>query len=129
MFYPNFYASALLAVNTVSVAGANRDGSVGAVALVPAHTADQRIDRLAYKANGATTAGMIRFYHVRAGVRKLIPEGELSVLAVVTPSGTVATASGEVRFTDGFLLPAGDSIESQTNNAESFSTFAYGGKY
>lgn len=123
---PNFTASPVLAVASVSTANTNRDGTGTIVSLLTGATNGTRVDEVWSKATGSTTGGMLRFF--------LSPDGSTWTLFVerqvsaITPSGT--QGAWEDRFTLANLnLPSGWQLGVATNNAESFRVYAFGGLF
>lgn len=118
---PSFSSSSNIDAGTVSTANTNRNGSGTVTTLTTGGTNGTRIERILAKAQGTTTAGMLRFFLFNASGTFVHMFLELPVSAIVA-SGTVATWEGErvygaLRF---FVLPANWTIRAATNNAESF---------
>jgi hypothetical protein len=100
----------------ISVANANRDGTGTVVDLYTAGASGGRVDDIKIKANGATTAGMIRFYKHDGANYRLLTE---RVVGVVNPAAS--TPAFEDTLTDlGWILANGHKIAVSTEKAENF---------
>lgn len=128
---PSYAAAPKMGVGQVSVANPNRDGTGTLATIFTAGASGSRIDALALKAVGTTTAGMIRlFIHDGTDSRLL---AELPVQAV-TPAAT--TPAWEVQQTTNsmsqllpLILPTGYSLRASTEKAESINVIAIGGDF
>jgi hypothetical protein len=88
-----------------------------------------RVEGLAFKARGSTTAGMLRIYHRIADAGTYLLIGEVPVSAV-TPSASVAAWAGAWRpQVTPFVLPATDCLYVATNNAEAFTATPVAGDF
>lgn len=136
---PQYAAAPVSPDAVVSAANTNRDGTGTIVTLVTARVPGTRIERVNLKAQGTTTAGMIRLYKRGNGLAfnadgsvasysaptwRLIAEIAVSA---VTPSGTVASWEGSYAPTNGINLGPFEQLGVSTHNAESFNAVALGG--
>lgn len=102
-------------------ANTNRDGSgtLATLYTAPATTPSVRVSRVDFKAEGTTTAGILRLFLDRSGTFLFISE---VLVTAITPSGTVA--SWESSFipsnVDGFIMQPGDILKCSTHNGEFF---------
>lgn len=101
----------------LTAANANRDGTGTIVDLYTPGASGGRIDDIAIKAEGVTTAGMIRFYHHDGANYRLLRE--VNVGAVVAPSATVQTFEALLAEL-GWCIQSGHKIAASTHNAEVF---------
>jgi hypothetical protein len=110
-----------------STANPNLDGTGTIVSVLAAGTNGTTIELVRVKAQGTTTAGMVRLFLSDGTATRLLKE--LPVTAT-TPSGTVPSFETEWTPTGGFFtLPSGWSLLAATNNAESFGVQAFGGDF
>lgn len=113
---PLFVATPKSPQAVVTTANANRDGTGTIVDLMTAGANGSRIDDISIKANGTTTAGMIRLYKHDGSSYRLIRE--IPVSAIV-PSASVA--SFEFQLTDlALTFQSTHKIAASTHNGESF---------
>lgn len=137
-FVPTFATTPRTVIRNISVANPNRDGTGVMYDIISAGSGGTRIDCIAIKAVGSTTAGMIRLYlatsdNVTQGLIYEIP------VQAVTASATVGTfsyymafgssvpASGVLTSLPGLLIESGYKLRASTQNSESFNimtTFA-----
>lgn len=119
---PNYAATPNAPAVTISTANTARDGTGTIATVFTAGSNGSRLEDITIKAQGSTTAGMVRlFLHDGTSARLW---REIQVPAV-TPSGTVP--SWEIRFPIYLFLQSGYSLRASTNNAESFTVVANGG--
>jgi hypothetical protein len=127
---PIFPSAVVVGKANISTANTNRDGTgtLGTVATGGAQ--GTKIDRIKVKAQGTTTAGMVRLFLHDGTTFYLL--GEIAVSAV-TPSASVASFEGELVRTDGLpiaVLPNSSwTLRASTHNAETFSVLSFGGDY
>lgn len=105
---------------TVSVANPNRNGSGTIVDLVTGSLYGTTIGSIVIKAQGTTTAGMIRFFY-NDGITNFL-HTETPVTAV-TVSGTDPAFSA-VAYVGGLLLADGKKLRVSTEKAEVFNIIA-----
>lgn len=80
----------------------------------------------AWQAEGTTTAGVVRLFVQAAGAGNFELRAEFLVTAI-TPSTSIAAASGSWYPPEGIVLGAGDVVKVGTHNAETFSAWLVGG--
>lgn len=100
----------------VSAANVNRDGTGTIVDLYTAGALGGRLDDIRIKANGTTTAGMVRFFKHDGVSYRIFTEVPVSA---ITPSGTVA-AFESLLNDQAWVLAATHKIAVSTHNAEQF---------
>lgn len=122
----NFASTPRNVIGDISAANTNRDGTGTIVSVLVAGASGGRCDRIEIKAQGTTTAGMVRaFKRVSAGTWKLWREYTVDA---ITPSATVATFT--YRDDDiGEVLQAGMEVGFSTHNAEAFEVHVSGGDF
>lgn len=122
----NFAAVPRSEIADISAANPGRDGTGTIVALFTAGAGGSRLDRITIKADGNTTAGMVRLFKKDGGgAWKLWREYQVTA---IVPSASVATFS----YLDdeiGEIMKAGLQIGASTHNAESFKVHANGGDF
>lgn len=110
-----------LSASRISTANTNRDGTGTIATILTAGQDGTRVDRVQWKATGATTAGVVRLYVVDAAATiRLLAE---ALVTAITPSATIKSAEGEFVRTDGqplVMLEPGMILKASTHNAESF---------
>lgn len=127
----NYVGTPKLGVAQVSTANTNLDGTGTLGTIFTAGSSGSRIDSIAIKATGTTTAGMVRlFIHDGTNARLL---SEVPVLAI-TPSATLPAF--EVLLTGDtysqlfpIILPNTYSLRASTDAAETFNVIASGGDF
>lgn len=88
-----------------------------------------RVEGLAFKARGSTTAGMLRIFHRIADAGTYLLIGEVPVSAI-TPGANVAAWLGAWRpQVTPFVLPPTDCLYVATNNAEAFTATPVAGDF
>lgn len=130
---PIFPRAPVLAHATVDTANANLDGTGAVVSLVNGGPEGIEVRQIEVKAEGVTTAGMVRLFLSKDGGTTWELWREISV-AAITPSATVQsfydlldlTATGEMPLKLADVL---DELGAATENAETFNVFARGGSY
>ena len=126
-----YAATPKLGIGQVSVANTNRDGTGTIGTVFTAGVSGSRVDTIAVKATGTTTAGTVRlFIHDGTDARLLT---ELLVVAV-TPSATIPTWEVQLNASTmsqllPFALPTGYSLRASTEKAETFNVMAFGGDF
>ena len=124
---PQFSSIPINPHGAVSTANTNRDGSGTTLLLYTTPAGHARIDDIAIKARGTTTAGMIRFFLSPDGVAYRLWK-EVSVTAI-TPSATVQSFES-LLVSLGLVLVAGMRIYVSTEKAEAFDiTVTRGGTF
>ena len=121
-----FVATPKVGVVTISTANTSRDGSGTIGTVFSAGSSGSRIERVQVKAQGTTTAGMVRLFVHNGTTAYLLTEIQV---VPVTPSGTVPAYEATFVFDGGLVIPAGYSLRASTNNAESFHVVALGGDF
>lgn len=97
-------------------ANTNRDGSGTIVDIYTAGASGGRIDDIKIKANGVTTAGMVRLYKHDTVAYRLLTEVNVSA---ITPSAILAAF--EATLTDlALVLAAGHKLAAAPHNGEQF---------
>lgn len=107
----------------IDTANTNRDGTGALVDVVTGGANGTRVDNVVVKAEGVTTAGMVRFFVKQGGTSYLYHE--MDVTAVAAPGVTTPT------FEDSFApekltLASGEKLQASTHNAEIFKVIAQG---
>jgi hypothetical protein len=117
---PSYAATPVLDLARLSAANTSRDGTGTLLTVATGTTAGKRLSRVLVSATGTTTAGMIRFFLStdNGTTNRLV--AELPVTAI-TPSGTVASFTGQVDRLSGLILPGTTALlRATTHNAETF---------
>lgn len=126
-----YAATPKVGVGQISTANTNRDGTGMIGTVFTAGVSGSRVDTIAVKATGTTTAGTVRlFIHDGTNARLLT---ELPVVAV-TPSATIPTWEAQLNASTmsqllPFALPTGYSLRASTEKAETFNVMAFGGDF
>lgn len=126
----SFKDRGILSQQEVATANTNRDGT-GTIAIVA--TGKEKgtiIERVIAKAQGTTTAGMIRLYIDDGSNVRLIHE--IPVEAITPDASTESWSGTWVPTTSGIgelILPEGHELQASTHNAETFNIFAIGGDF
>ena len=103
------------------------DPGSGTIAdLVVAGANGTNIWKIKVKAEGTTTAGMVRIFVHDGSTWELFSEFEV---AANTPSATNPTWEDEYIFDAPFVLPSGYKLGATTEKSEVFNVFALGGHY
>ncbi len=131
---PVFTKSPIIGQAEISVANPNRDGTGTIVEVVDGLTEGVRIDQIEVKAEGVTTAGMVRlFLSFDSGATwNLWRE---IVVTAITPAAAVAAFREVIDLTTNLddvpLNLADDTVRlgAATENAETFNVFARGGSF
>jgi len=126
---PAFVRTPRCEVAQVSAANTNRDGTGTIVSVFTAGASGSRIRRIATKATGTTTAGMVRIYLYDGSNARLFHE---FAVTAATPSGTVKSfEEGIIEAVNLDKLPlnlaTGWSVRASTHNAETFNVIVEGG--
>lgn len=119
---PNYAATPNTPAVTISTANANRDGTGTIATVFTAGASGSRIEDITLKAQGTTTAGMIRIFLHDGTTARLWREIQVPA---ITPSATAP--SWELRFPVYLFLQSGHSLRASTEKAESFTVVANGG--
>ena len=126
-----YAATPKIGIGQISTANTNRDGTGTIGTVFTAGVSGSRVDTIAVKATGTTTAGTVRlFIHDGVNARLLT---ELPVVAV-TPSATIPTWEVQLNASTmsqllPFALPTGYSLRASTEKAETFNLIAFGGDF
>lgn len=124
---PAYAATPRCAVAQATAANTNRDGTGTIATIFTAGASGSRIDLIAVKATGTTTAGMVRLYVHDGSTARLWREVPVSA---VTPSASLASFASYVNLTfDPLIIPTGYSLRASTHNAETFNVVATGGDF
>jgi hypothetical protein len=111
----------------ISTANTNLDGTGTLGTVLAAGTNGTTVELVRVKAQGTTTAGMVRIF-LGDGTNTYLVK-EISVTAI-TQSGTVQTFEAEWTPTNGFfVIPSGWTLYASTNNAETFIVHSMGGDF
>ncbi len=117
----NFASAPLGGGITISTANTARDGSGTLGTVLTAGAAGARIDTLAIKAQGTTTAGMVRLFVHDGTAARLVAEVPVVAAApgAAVPSwGAVMSTGVNVEFP--IVLQPTHSLRASTHNAEAF---------
>ncbi len=126
---PVFTGTPKAQVKLVSAANTNRDGSGTVVDLWTAGASGSRIENVAIRARGTTTAGVIRLYIYDGSTYFLIRE---YLVTAITPSTTVKVFEASENFSllsNCLVLQTGYKLAASTHNAENFNLIVMGGDY
>lgn len=107
-----------------ATANTNRDGTGTLGDIITGALNGTQIQLVKIKAEGITTAGMIRLFLYNLTTTLLLKE---IVVTAITPSGTIATFESEWVPTTNLILQSGEILRVSTHNAETFTAFAFGG--
>lgn len=126
-----YAATPNLGIVNIDTANTLRDGTGTLGTVLTAGASGSRIDAIAIKATGTTTAGMIRLFVHNGTTAYLLTE--LPVTAI-TASSTVPVWEAQLNTNSmsqvlPIILPTGYSLRASTNNAESFNVLATGGSF
>lgn len=127
---PIFVATPKIGMGRISAANTARDGTGTTVDIITGSTNGTRVDRVHVRAQGTTTAGMVRlFIYDGTNVRFW---DEISVTAI-TPSATVQVFEATLVTPDSasplLVLPNNYVLRAATHNAETFDVIAHAGDY
>lgn len=128
---PSYAVTPKNGMAVISTANTNRDGTGTIGTVFTAGASGSRIDKLVIKAQGTTTAGMVRlFIHDGANARLF---DEVLVQAI-TPSAAVQSfqtilSANQITVELPIILPTGYSLRASTEKAESFNVIAMGGDF
>lgn len=142
---PQYAAVPAIGFVQISAANTNRDGTGTLGTLVVGRAPGTRIDKIAFRAIGTTTAGMLRIFHAVNGLT-LNADGTIAsfsaptkrllaevAVAAYTPSatqkafGSAVAAEGDWTPPADFVLGQYEALYVSTHNAETFNAFAIGG--
>lgn len=124
---PIFPLTGVLGIAHITTANTNRDGTGTIADLTAVAGADGlRINEIVAKAEGTTTAGMIRIFLNDGSNWRLYDE---IPVAAATPSATVETWRDFIQPRVPFIVPSGFKLGCTTHNSETFNVFAIGGNY
>lgn len=122
---PNYGGTPYIGMVQVATANTNRDGTTGTYGSISVGSAGSRVEEVVVSAIGTTTAGMVRLFLSDGTNTRFLAE---MVVSAITPSGTVKAWTARMLF-DNLCIPAGWTIKVNTNNAETFNVFAFGGSF
>ena len=128
---PAYTATPKNGMAAISVANTGRDGTGTIGTIFSAGASGSRIDKIIIKAQGTTTAGMVRLFIHDGSNARLIDE---VLVQAITPSATVQSfqvvlAANQITVELPIILPNGYSLRASTHNAESFNIIAMGGDF
>lgn len=128
---PAYAATPKNGMAVISVANTGRDGTGTIGTIFSAGASGSRIDKIIIKAQGTTTAGMVRLFIHDGSNARLIDE---VLVQAITPSATVQSfqvvlAANQITVELPIILPNGYSLRASTHNAESFNVIAMGGDF
>lgn len=126
---PIFVAAPIVGLAHMTAANTGRDGTGTTYDVVTGSTNGTRVDRVVVKAQGTTTAGMVRLFIYDGTNVRFLTEAIVTAITVAA-----ATKSFEYEFSrsDGLAfvnLPSGYVLRAATHNAETFDVLAFGGNY
>jgi hypothetical protein len=107
-----------------ATANTNLDGTGTVGDIITGGAQGTHIQHVKIKAEGTTTAGMIRLYIYDTVTTLLLKE---FLVSAITPSGTVQSWEVEWVPTTNLILASGEILRCSTHNAETFTAFAFGG--
>ena len=107
-----------------ATANSNLDGTGTLGDIITGAAQGTHIQLIKIKAEGITTAGMIRLYIYNTVTTLLLRE---FLVAAVTPSATVQTWEAEWLPTTNLVLAEGEILKCSTENGETFTAWAFGG--
>lgn len=120
---PTIFATARISGVGISTANTARDGSGTIGTVISGVAASTRIQEIVVKANGTTTAGMVRLFLYNGSTYFFVDEIPVSA---VTASGSQAAFRASL-FPQNLVLPDNTwSLRASTHNAESFTVLCYG---
>lgn len=128
---PAYAATPRNGMAVVSTANTNRDGTGTIGTIFSAGASGSRIDKIIIKAQGTTTAGMVRLFIHDGSNARLFDE---VLVQAITPSATVLSfqavlAANQITVELPLIIPSGYSLRASTHNAESFNIIAMGGDF
>ncbi len=125
---PNFASTVRGTVATVSTGNTARimTSTTGGTLLLTAGSSGSRIDSIAVKATGTTTAGTIRVY-VYTGSGNMALFDEIPIPAVT--ASAAGQAFSTIKSYTNFQIPSGNSVYVSTHNSETFNIYAFGGDF
>ena len=112
---PQFVGTPRINGCIISVANTARDGSGTLGSVLVAGASGSRVDRVKVKAQGTTTAGMVRFFTYDGANYRFITEVSVSA---ATPSATVQAFEYDLDLN--LFMPNGYTLYASTHNAETF---------
>lgn len=112
---PTFVGTPQSKACKLTTANTNLDGTGSVVLLYTAGANGSRIDKVKIKAQGTTTAGVIRCFLYDGSLYHLYTE---QLTAGATPSGTVAAEEFDLNLN--LILASGWSVYFSTNNTENW---------
>jgi len=107
-----------------ATANSNLDGTGTLGDIITGASQGTHIQHVKIKAEGTTTAGMIRLFIYDLATTLLMKE---FLVAAITPSATVQSWEVEWIPTTNLILASGEILRVSTENAETFTAFAFGG--
>lgn len=128
---PQFTATPVIGIATISAANTNLDGTGTIGTVLTGSTNGTRVHRTTVKAQVSTTAGMVRLYVAdNAGTPNVYLWREILVSAI-TKSATVAAFEYTLSLTGetALILPNEYTLRASTEKAEAFNVIAEGGNY
>jgi hypothetical protein len=128
---PSYAATPKCGLGQVSIANTARGGTGTIATVFTAGANGSRIDAINIKAEGTTTAGMIRlFIHDGTNARLLTEIPVTAVMSSATlPSWEAQLNTNSMSQVLPIILPTNYSLRASTNNAETFNVIAFGGDF
>ena len=121
---PRFIVDGRSSRISFATANTNLDGTGDLGNVITGSSQGTHVQLIRVKAEGVTTAGMIRLFIYNLTTTLLIKE---FLVAAITPSGTVMSWETEWTPTSNLILASGEILKVSTHNAEIFTAFAFGG--
>lgn len=107
-----------------ATANTNRDGTGVLGDIITGALNGTQVQLVRLKAEGTTTAGMVRLYIYNLTTTLLLKE---FTVTAITPSGTIQTWEAEWLPTTNLVLKSGEILRCSTHLAETFTAYAFGG--
>ena len=108
----------------IATANTNLDGTGTLGDIITGGSQGTHVQMIRFKAEGTTTAGMLRLYIYDTVTTNLLKE---FLVAAITPSATVQSFEVEWIPSVNLILASGEILRCSTEKAESFTAFAFGG--
>lgn len=121
---PRFISDGRHDRSSFATANTNRDGTGVLGDVITGALNGTQVQLVRIKAEGTTTAGMVRIYLYNLTTTFLLKE---ILVTAITPSGVIATFEAEWTPTTNLILKSGEILRVSTHNAETFTAFAFGG--
>lgn len=127
----NFASTPRVGMGQVTTSNTNRDGTGTIATIFTAGSNGSRIDSIAIKATGTTTAGMVRLFINDGSNTRLLSEVPVQALTPgnASPAWEVTLNTNSMSQVLPIILPNLYSLRASTNNAETFNIIASGGDF